>query len=158
RPRISGRPISAAATVRRFAPRRYQRSPDREKSRKRRAGVAADYDAMPSQIRCLFQEAGAAGRAGCAREQQCHGRCELHVETVATKAGVSVRTVQNTRKRAAELGLITCEERRIPGQKSLTNVIRIVAADWLAWLERGRRAIGCKTFSGRRIFQPTKII
>src|SRR6266436_4832459 len=131
------RPSPQPQRLRKFRPRRYRRSPDRQKSHERRAGLAADYDAMPPQIRRLFNEAGAAVLAVMAYEHQSKGRCELHVEAIAAKAGVCVRTVQNTRKRAAELGLIDPRwERRIAGRKSLTNVIKIIAADWLAHLAR----------------------
>jgi hypothetical protein len=35
------------------------------------------------------------------------------------------------------LGLITVEERRRRGQKSLTNLVRIISAEWLTWLRNG---------------------
>jgi hypothetical protein len=134
---------------RKFARRPYQRSPDRQASRELRARVAADYDAIPSHIRCLFagSEAGAAVMVVIARAHQCHGQCDWYVEKIAAKGGVSVRSVQYALKRAAKLGLIDPHyERRIPGAKSRTNVIRIIAADWLAWLAPRRGGIGCKTF------------
>jgi hypothetical protein len=33
--------------------------------------------------------------------------------------------------------LVTVEERRRRGQKSLTNIVRVVSAEWQAWLRRG---------------------
>ncbi len=152
-----GPPAGAPRRITKFARRRYKRSPDRQKSHERRAGLAADYDAIPPQIRRLFNEAGAAVLAVLAYEHQSKGRCELHVEAIAAKAGVCVRTVQNTRKRAHELGLISFKDRPIPGRKSLTNVIQVIAADWLAHLARGRGPIGCKTLPERKILQPSKI-
>jgi hypothetical protein len=35
------------------------------------------------------------------------------------------------------------KERRVPGRKSLTNVVRIIARGWLAWL---KLTTGCKSF------------
>jgi hypothetical protein len=34
-------------------------------------------------------------------------------------------------------GIITVQERRRRGQRSLTNIIRIVSRDWLNWLHKG---------------------
>jgi hypothetical protein len=158
------RPINATQAVRRlFARRRYRRSPDRPKSHERRARLAADYDAIPPQIRCLFKEAGAAVLAIMAYEHQSKGHCELHVEAIAAEAGVCVRTVQNTRKRAAELGLIRFLERPVTDAsgrriaKSKTNLIEIVAVDWLNHLANRRTGTGCKTVTERKILQATKI-
>ena len=42
--------------------------------------------------------------------------------------------------RLAELdGLITVQRRPRSGRKHLTNVIRIIRAEWLDWLSKGRR-------------------
>jgi hypothetical protein len=43
---------------------------------------------------------------------------------------------------ARRLGLITVEERRRPGQRSLTNIVRIISKEWLTWLRKGPRASG----------------
>ena len=37
-------------------------------------------------------------------------------------------------RQARGLGLVLVKERRVPGRKSLTNVVRIVSRDWLGWL------------------------
>ena len=42
--------------------------------------------------------------------------------------------------RLAELdGLITVQRRPRSGRKHLTNIIRIIRAEWLDWLRKGRR-------------------
>ena len=42
--------------------------------------------------------------------------------------------------RLAELdGLITVQRRPLSGRKHLTNIIRIIRAEWLDWLAKGRR-------------------
>ena len=42
--------------------------------------------------------------------------------------------------RLAELdGLITVQRRPRSGRKHLTNIIRIISAEWLDWLRKGRR-------------------
>jgi hypothetical protein len=40
-------------------------------------------------------------------------------------------------RQARLLGLVLVKERRIPGQKSLTNIISIVSKEWLGWLKLG---------------------
>jgi hypothetical protein len=50
-------------------------------------------------------------------------------------------TVQNALREAqgreGRPGVITVQERRRRGQRSLTNIIRIVSRDWLNWLHKG---------------------
>jgi hypothetical protein len=55
---------------------------------------------------------------------------------------VGQTTVQNAIRRARRFGLVTVLQRRRRALPSLTNIIRIVYAEWLTWLRRGaRRAI-----------------
>src|SRR3712207_9038579 len=68
-----------------------------------------------------------------------HGRCERCLGEIAARAGVGRTTTQNAIRQAVRLGLVTVEERRRPGQRSLPNVIRIISREWRAWMERGPR-------------------
>ena len=56
-------------------------------------------------------------------------------------SGVHRTTVQNALREAqgreGRPGIITVQERRRRGQRSLTNIIRIVSRDWLNWLHKG---------------------
>jgi hypothetical protein len=60
--------------------------------------------------------------------------------------------VQTALREAAQLGLLTIEERRREGRRNLPNVIRILSKEWTSWLARGGRSsrpsaeplIGCK--------------
>ncbi|QCM09078.1 hypothetical protein CFBP6625_00940 [Agrobacterium tumefaciens] len=72
-----------------------------------------------------------------------HGYCDLALDRIAAVAGVSRTTCQNALRKArnVELGHVTVEERPRAGQKNLTNIIRIVAKNWLGWL---KRSIGFK--------------
>jgi len=42
------------------------------------------------------------------------------------------------------MGLILVKERRIPGRKSLTNIISIISKEWDGWLRIGPKGIGGK--------------
>jgi len=45
-------------------------------------------------------------------------------------------------RQAKLLGLLLVKERRIPGRKSLTNVVSIVSKEWTGWLRIGPKLIG----------------
>jgi hypothetical protein len=66
------------------------------------------------------------------------GSCARTLPEIAARAGVSVSTARNAIRTAARLGLLTVEERRRHCAPNLANVVRIVSAEWLAWLVRGR--------------------
>jgi hypothetical protein len=66
------------------------------------------------------------------------GTCARTLPEIAARAGVSVSTARNAIRTAARLGLVTVEERRRHCAPNLANVVRIVSAEWLAWLSRGR--------------------
>jgi hypothetical protein len=60
--------------------------------------------------------------------------CYLCNAAIAARAGTSVTVVQNTKRLARRLGLISVEERRIGRHKSRTSVIRVISLEWAAWL------------------------
>ena len=71
------------------------------------------------------------------RQCQRAGVCVLPVDAIAALAGCSRSTVKNAMRQARLLGLILVKERRIPGRKSLTNIISIVSKEWLGRLKLG---------------------
>lgn len=125
------RPLQAASE-----PRRAQRSPDRERSIRRRRGLAAS-GAMPHAIACHFTTAEAAALSVIAREFQRRGRCALPIDAIAAMAGTSRTSVQNAMRAARRLGLIAVEERRRAGARSDTNLIVVTEPEWLLWLKIG---------------------
>jgi hypothetical protein len=52
----------------------------------------------------------------------------------AARAGTCLTTVKNALREARRLNLVTVQERRRRGQKSLTNLVRIVSPEWMAWI------------------------
>ena len=147
------RPIDAALRLRRFAPRRYQASPDRKASRERRR-VLARGGHMPPDVRARYTEGEASVLTIIAGEVKRHGLCELPIDKIAALAGVSRTTAQNAMREARRWGHITVEHRPVAGRKNLTNIVWIVSPEWLAWLKRGP-AIGFKSFLSK-ILSPTK--
>ena len=69
---------------------------------------------------------GARGEAFFARE-------------LAARAGVCHSLAKRTVRLAELDGLFTVQRRPRSGRKHLTNIIRIIRAEWLDWLAKGRR-------------------
>lgn len=105
--------------------------------RRRRLAAAGR---MPPGIAARFTLAEQAVLALVATETGKRGDCRLAIEALAAIAGVSRSTVKTAIREAARLGLLTVEERRITGFRNDTNVVRIVAPEWLAWMRLGRRS------------------
>jgi hypothetical protein len=136
RPMIGPRPLAVASTIKRFRPRRYQCSPDREASRIRRRQLARDGH-MPPDVRARFTEGEASALRVIAGEVKHHGVCDFPIDKIATLAGVGRTTVQNAVREAGRLGYVQLERRPIKGRKNDTNLVRIVSPEWLAWIKRG---------------------
>jgi hypothetical protein len=77
------------------------------------------------------------GMTVIARQCQRTGVCTMHIDAIAALAGCCRTVVKNAVRQARLLGLVLVKERRIPGQKSLTNIISIVSKEWLSWLKLG---------------------
>jgi hypothetical protein len=92
---------------------------------------------VPAKIAASFTMAELAVLTVVARQCQRTGVCTLHIDAIAALAGCSRTTVKNALRHARLLGLVLVKERRIPGQKSLTNIISIVSKEWLGWLRLG---------------------
>lgn len=94
---------------------------------------------LPPQLAARFTLAEQAVLALVAAETARRGDCRLSVPHLAAVAGVSETTVRNALREARGLGMVTIEERRLTGWRSDTNVVRIVSAEWTAWLRLARR-------------------
>ena len=88
-------------------------------------------------------------------ECRIHGDCRLNIDAIAARAGVHRTTVQNALREAQGRGdkpnstavpIISVQERRRRGQRSLTNIVRVISPEWLMWLRR-RGGGGFKTMS-----------
>ena len=92
---------------------------------------------MPAKIAASFTMAELAVLTVIARQCQRAGVCTLHIDAVAALAGCSRTSVKNALRQARLLGLILVKERRIPGMKSLTNIVSVISKEWLGWLKLG---------------------
>ena len=127
-------PVHTMARCRTMA--RGQRSPDRQVSIERRRRQAMS-GVVPAKIAASFTMAELAVLTVVARQCQRTGVCVLHIDAIAALAGTCRTTVKRAFRQARLLGLLLVKERRIPGRKSLTNVVTIISKDWLGWLRLG---------------------
>jgi GTP-sensing pleiotropic transcriptional regulator CodY len=94
----------------------------------------ADSGAMPGSLAGKFTLGQDATLCVIADEYRAHGCCDLSLDEIADKASVGRSALQSALRKARELGLITVKNRG-----RLTNVVRIIAPEWLAWLQLGDR-------------------
>jgi hypothetical protein len=140
RARASAVPL---ASVSMFPARKRRRvSPDRAASRARRRRLAYS-GPLPPALAAGFTVGQLAALRIVADEVRAHGVCTLALEAIAAKAGICVTTARGAIRLAAGDGLAITAERRRHGRPSLTNVVRIVSREWLAWIRRGAGG-GCR--------------
>lgn len=117
------------------------RSPDRQASLERRRRCATS-GAVPAALASAFTMGELAALAVVAGQVRKTGACAIPIDAIAALAGVSRTTVQNALRQAERSGFIERRERRRAGQRSLTNVLRIISPEWKAWLRLGDQGGG----------------
>lgn len=122
-----------------FPPRKPQRPPLRPLAIARRRRLAAS-GPLPPALACLFTTGEMAVLRIVGDECRDRRACLKPIDAIAARAGVGRTTTQNALRRAARLGLLKIEERRVRGAKNLPNRTTIVSAEWNAWIARGPRA------------------
>ena len=96
---------------------------------------------MPPALAAKFTQAEMAAFRIVSDEVRHHGVCALHIDAIAARAGTCRTTVKNALREARRLNLVTVQERRRRGQKSLTNLVRIISPEWMAWIRIGGKKI-----------------
>ena len=94
---------------------------------------------LPPAIAARFTLAEQAVLSLVAAETVRRKDCRLAVGHLAAIAGVAETTVRNAIREARKAGLVTVEERRMARFRNDTNVVRIVSAEWTAWLRLARK-------------------
>jgi hypothetical protein len=124
------------------APRPCQRSPDKQASIDRRRELARQSPVPPEHVH-KFTLSEHAAMTILVGEVGKHGVCSLCMAAIAALAGTCRTVVRNTINKGRALGLLYRKERRRCGQKSLTNLVRILRPSWQHWLNWiGRRKTG----------------
>jgi hypothetical protein len=135
-PVTSFAPASAGNAA--LAPKR-QRSPDKQASIERRRRLARA-SPVPPELVDQFTQGEHAVITVVAGEIARAGACTWCLARIAAIAGVCETLVRNAIRKARNVGLLFSIERRRRGQKSLTNIVRVLRRSWGAWLQR----IGCR--------------
>jgi hypothetical protein len=115
--------------------RRVKR-PDRIQHRRKLAASAP----LPPQLAAHFTIGELSVLRIVGDECRDRGTCDRCLGELAARAGVGKSTVRNALRTAARLGLLTVQERRRRGQRSLTNVVTIVSKEWRLWQHRGPKS------------------
>jgi hypothetical protein len=116
-----------------------QRSPDKQASIERRRRLARA-SPVPPELVHEFTTSEHATMTILVGEIQKHGLCSRCIDAIAALAGTCRTVVRNTLNKARRFNLLQREERRRRGQKSLTNLVRIINPVWRQWLSWiGRR-------------------
>jgi hypothetical protein len=77
-------------------------------------------------------------------EVRKHGRCTLHLNTIAALAGVCRTTVKNALRQAEALGFIRIMVRRLTAWRCDSNVVTVTDSAWAAWLRLRRAGVRSK--------------
>jgi hypothetical protein len=137
--RLASEPTSFKPAIAKPKP---QRSPDRQASIERRRRLARQSPVPPEHVH-EFTVSEHAAMTILVGEVGKHGVCSLFMDAIAALAGTCRTVVRNTINKGRALGLLYREERRRRGQKSLTNLVRILRPAWRQWLNWiGRRKTG----------------
>jgi hypothetical protein len=128
------------APVSRFRPAtttalKRQRSPDKQASIERRRRLAR-VSPVPKEHWGEFTTSQHAVITVTIDEVQRSGWCALCIDAIAAKAGTCRTIVRMAWRKARNLGLLFVTERRRRGQKSLTNVVRVLCKRWHAWIAK----------------------
>src|SRR3954453_11450018 len=130
------------------AQRRFGSRPRSGASMERRRRWAAS-GALPPALACRFTLAEVAVLAVIAAEHRKRGDCRLTNKEIADVAGVCLTSVKNALRAARALGLLSLEERRLTAFRNDSNVVRIIAPEWRAWLRLrgGGKSVPCSPTS-----------
>jgi hypothetical protein len=130
-----GRPGGAAKPPRAITLRPApQRCPDRIKALERTRRWAAA-GRMPPSIACKFTMGEQAALAVIAFDVAKRKFCDKAIGAIAALAGISESTVKRAIRQAKALGFVTVQERRLSRYRNDTNIVRIIAKAWVAWID-----------------------
>jgi hypothetical protein len=106
---------------------------------------------MPPSLACKFTVGELAVLRIVGDEVRGQGACARTIAEIAARAGVCRALAKRALRIAAEMGLVTIQERRRQGQKNLPNVVRIVSREWTSWIARRSQAAGQPGIGGKKV-------
>jgi hypothetical protein len=117
----------------------YQRAPNRPEAVMRRKRLALT-NPVPIQIGCQLTESQRAYARLVRDEHERHGFFDLCHDEAAARIGTCPKTAKRAQAELKKLALISVERRPQPGRKNLPNIVKIIAPQWLMWIERGPKS------------------
>jgi len=120
----------------RYTRPRYQKTPDRDKSRQRRGTLASTWPMPPTMCGQVTESQRAYARI-ITDEVHRTGDCRLTLDEIAARGGMCRKTAKRAQDRLAELGWIKVHQRPVQGRKHLANVVVVVSAEWATWIKMG---------------------
>jgi hypothetical protein len=112
-----------------------QRSPDKQASIERRRKLARQSPVPPQHVH-EFTQGQHAAITVVVGEIRRVGFCDWCIAKIGAVAGICETLVREAMRKARDLGLLSSEQRPRKGQKSLTNIVRIMNRAWAGWLKR----------------------
>ena len=117
-----------------FPPKKpIPRSPDREASQERRK-MLCSMRPLPSMLARRFTIGQQAVLKIVADEVRRKHMCILYLSEIAARAGVCLTLARDTIREASLMGLVTIQERKQYKKPNLSNIVRIISAEWKEWL------------------------
>ena len=113
--------------------KRIPKSPDREASQDRRK-MLASLGPLPSSLARQFTIAEQAVLKIVADEVKRKGMCTMYLGEIAARAGVCLTTARDTIREASYMGRVTIQERKQYRKPHLSNIVRIICAEWREWI------------------------
>lgn len=121
----------------RFGRAPYQRTPDKERSKRRRQMLAAMAPMAPAMMAQLTPSQQAYAKF-IADETIRTGDCRLSLDEIAARCGMCSKTAQRAQQRLRQLNWVHVEYRPIHGRKHDTNVVTITSIEWRTWIALGK--------------------
>ena len=91
---------------------------------------------LPPHLTSHFTTCELAALRVIADDMKRHGVCTMFNDKIAAIAGTCRTIVKSALRKARALRLLTVDERRRAGQRSLTNVVRFLCTAWKQWILR----------------------
>jgi hypothetical protein len=110
-----------------------QRSPDKERSVRRRKTLAQTKP-LPPKFGCQLTFCELAYARLLADDFAKKGFTDDCHANMAARIGCCIETVVRSQNTLRSLGLIAVQHRPVPGRKSLPNLIKIIDTLWISWL------------------------
>jgi hypothetical protein len=125
-----------APRIGRFAKPPRQRPPDRQRALERRRTLASTWALPPAMAAKLTVSEQAYCRL-LADDYVSKGFSDASHAEMAARVGCCTETIQRSQRTLLALGWAAVERRPVEGKRNRTNLVRIIAPEWISWIRNG---------------------